>query len=515
MEFVRQKRASKAMPQRSLSTSGKLSARGGSLASTTSGTALSKRRVDRSRASTIYLPTHVMTKLKEKSIYVPQRDDNEHRDQELVAEKTRKENLEVKEKKLGWEASSPKLCTSNYHAVAVHDLDGCGLKDTQDVVLDLSVLPSPGCEVEHHGFHGKVPSNMDEATSDTGKESGHDLTEGKQLLVEEDKEITANVISLQGKMVGGSALAGSGSVTPRHRNSTLTKSASGAQSVAAFQRVVTSPESGITAATGFKQSQRWEADGRIIRIASPLMPLQQSSLQASALLDNCDGKDMIIPRSQNTKVSAKVATTYREDTGTQQKDLPARISMDEKSITMAISDSLTYGSSTGRQDGRRVRNKDRPDRPVWMVRHRAEFSPMAELSSQVSLGISSISDELASAESSMKPERVGSQNKHGGKVVTVSGLHAIDRVGDYEAGSLLQGSHRAEKLSSEVDIQNGQILLNKNSENKLQGSSTSIDLGNDNGDSSRQPPHTTEKQRWKLEPSIYWNDLGGIFLDEQ
>lgn len=261
MEYVRQRRALKAMPQKSLAAAGKISVRGGASSMASSSKMVLKRG---SRANSMYPPG---PRPKEKATYVPRYEESQRRD-----EKKGRAVLEA--------------------------------KDSKNIPEDSINKVKSGVELA--GVKGYAA--------------------GKKIL---DKEEPINGVALgDGK---------SGVTVARTRGTTLAKSPSG------------SYQNGGDDSSLNKSSQRIESGGggRLSKGAS-------SSRTPFLLQKSADDRDKRFSRSQVWKSSGREVNGLELESGAS-----SQIPAEDK-------------SEASRHDGRRLRNKDRPDRPVWTVRQRGD-----------------------------------------------------------------------------------------------------------------------------------------------
>ncbi|KAH7432265.1 hypothetical protein KP509_07G016200 [Ceratopteris richardii] len=270
MEFVRQKRAMKSMPQL-LAGSGKISVRGGTSSMASSGKMVLKRGTDRSSANSMYAGG---SRLKEKTTYVPRYEENQRRD--------------ISGDKKGRLADA-----KDYKTVQEDSYSKTG-----------------------------VPNQA-------GKQSGIKVFIGtKKNILGLDKEEIINGGS-SGSLVSVSDYK-NGAHIVRSREISSGKSGSSHQSTTGEDMLI----------------QRVESGGRHGKGASPRV---QFLLQKS---DQPNEREKRASRSQAWKSMNKELNASESDSVSSQ-------AAEEK-------------SEATRQDGRRLRNKDRPDRPVWTVRQRGD-----------------------------------------------------------------------------------------------------------------------------------------------
>jgi hypothetical protein len=145
------------------------------------------------------------------------------------------------------------------------------------------------------------------------------------------------------------------------------------------------------------------------------------------------------PRPQSIRLAGKdqtvslvlpLSSASEVESGASQNNNSSRsVDVKEKGSNIAASDGGLSASMSDRQDARRLRNKDRPDRPVWTPRRRSETVAVgSEVSSGISsagvpLPISVVSPEASQANlhsgtetvSRAEKEELVNDQKHGGK----------------------------------------------------------------------------------------------------
>ncbi|KAI5074417.1 hypothetical protein GOP47_0010378 [Adiantum capillus-veneris] len=269
MEFVRQRRALKSMPQKSLAA-GKISVRGGA-------SSMVLKRGAR------YSPG---PRPKEKATYVPRYEEGQRRD--VLADKKGRVVLEAKNIP---EDFSNKAGERNQGTTAVKS------------------------GIELAGVKGFVA--------------------GKKIVSGVDKE----------ELINGVASGNSGSLSDSKSGAPVgrTRGAASAKSPAAA--FLNNHNAGGDDSSLIKASQRIESGGRLSKGASssrtPFL-LQKSDQQ--------NERDKRFSKSQVWKTSSREVNAADLESGSFTEDR----------------------NDASRQDGRRLRNKDRPDRPVWTVRQRGD-----------------------------------------------------------------------------------------------------------------------------------------------
>jgi len=135
-------------------------------------------------------------------------------------------------------------------------------------------------------------------------------------------------------------------------------------------------------------------------------------------------------KDQTVSLVLPLSSASEVESGASQNNNSSRsVDVKEKGSNIAASDGGLSASMSDRQDARRLRNKDRPDRPVWTPRRRSETVAVgSEVSSGISsavvpLPISVVSPEASQANlhsgtetvSRAEKEELVNDQKHGGK----------------------------------------------------------------------------------------------------
>ncbi|CAK9191764.1 unnamed protein product [Sphagnum jensenii] len=135
-------------------------------------------------------------------------------------------------------------------------------------------------------------------------------------------------------------------------------------------------------------------------------------------------------KDQTVSLVLPLSSASEVESGASQNNNSSRsVDVKEKGSNIAASDGGLSASMSDRQDARRLRNKDRPDRPVWTPRRRSETVAVgSEVSSGnssavVPLPISVVSPEASQANlhsgtetvSRAEKEELVNDQKHGGK----------------------------------------------------------------------------------------------------
>ncbi|CAK9857792.1 unnamed protein product [Sphagnum jensenii] len=135
-------------------------------------------------------------------------------------------------------------------------------------------------------------------------------------------------------------------------------------------------------------------------------------------------------KDQTVSLVLPLSNASEVESGASQNNNSSRsVDVKEKGSNIAASDGGLSASMSDRQDARRLRNKDRPDRPVWTPRRRSETVAVgSEVSSGnssavVPLPISVVSPEASQANlhsgtetvSRAEKEELVNDQKHGGK----------------------------------------------------------------------------------------------------
>lgn len=349
--------------------------------------------------------------------------------------------------------------------------------------------------------------HMQETAVDLGNQGRdcRDLSNKKVLLLKEKEKDSS-----EGAVSGSSVLVidnGSGD-TPRHRRITSTKSSAGSLTV---QQGPTSPGTG--GSSTFKSDLRRDGSGRLGRAS---LQQQRSPVRQLLQFDQQADKDKRLPKPQiwraNSKELNTVSVSLSElESGSQLNNVASARFVDEKNE-----------HSAGVQDGRRVRNKDKPDRPVWTVRRRADTSTGSEPTVSLAAGLSSsppgeIVMLVGSHESNLKPAQFRNGMKlglgvgdKGGESCTDLGIDSVLGYGKSLPARVLRGSPSQDLSSYQVDTKNEASMISRSSDMKAPGVSKSINVGHENGDSCVQTPQVVaERERRKQEALEYWSELGG------
>eukprot|EP01018_Ginkgo_biloba_P023880 Gb_30577 [translate_table: standard] len=410
MDFVRQKRAAKSGSQRSAPSNGKLGRRAGGVSAATLSVVSHKRGLERRRMANA---TYV---LRDNTRIASNKDKTTY---VLVA---RREEQQHSESNLSLQAMTS--------AEAVEEDDGASLKSIQELTVTTSEVTAAG---------GDAPGEV-------GKK--------KMLLLKGKEKETAN---------------------PQRRQMPVSKGVSSAQQPggASHQQGVTSPVRGSPGASAFKQSQRREPAGRIVKGILSNKDLQQCP-QSSAMSSQAE---------QQNPYTLK----------------------DEK---MVANDPYAVATVAEKQD-RRMRNKDRPDRPVWTPRRRSDGVPGSD-ESQSSIASASIqtSSEMvvpirsqASLEGVSAPQQgvtsgfVGNINivddtfqqmdNSSGSSSAVPGKSRYTESSGSQSGRLIRlntgVAHSSEQPPIQGELKGDMLIASRSGDNKSQGSGRTILVTGENG----------------------------------
>ncbi|KAL3701267.1 hypothetical protein R1sor_019289 [Riccia sorocarpa] len=405
MEFVRQRRAAKAAPQRSLSS--KLGSRPGGVAIASLNLASHKRALERSRSGSLVYGTEnsvsILTQKDAKDvpaqILTSRREDQQRKDREMVSDRKKKDALEGKEKKAPREASIflakgnsslLRVETGRDRTAAVQPKDSVDGSD-----LDAVGIEGSANELESSGPHGVIRGKAGtndgasgEGTKDVNRREG---LRRKQLLLSKEKYQKDNE--------GGpgspspSANTPSGAYSQRHRTAISPRvSSPGTPSQQVSNAVYVASSGDGNSSTGLSKSghrrevgrnasrgglsPREHAAGTQQAASSQLPGPAESHAQQSSSQAERGGKRP--PRPQSARTSGKeqvVSSAFPSES-----DI-APSATEDKVTNASPKDSYTSSTGSEKQDARRVRNKDRPDRPVWTPRRRSDSAQTVDASS--------------------------------------------------------------------------------------------------------------------------------------
>ncbi|CAM6129447.1 unnamed protein product [Calypogeia fissa] len=443
MEFVRQRRAAKSAPQR-LST--KMVPRSGGVSVATSNSASHKRALERSRPGS----QMDFKEVQARDHTGGQRREEHRKEREVVIERRRKELTEAKERKLlHGEAASTGVSGMKGNATT------CQLAESSKENAHVAVLCkdslAPGTDGESAATEGlavevePLSSHSPAATvkfaneavvGDGAKDPKREVLKRKQLSVMREK---LHKDSEWGPTSPGQVSV-SGSYNQRHRPPVSPR----VTSASTQPQLATSGE-GSAGAAPSKPSQRREVSGR--NSSRGGSPRDQQSPHVTLLQDSCSqqqGSPQPVdrvgkrpPRPQNVRISGKEQSPSLASSG--ESDQAASLSSnstpaEEKSDSFPASD---------RQDSRRVRNKDRPDRPVWTPRRRSDTAQNTDASSSVS-SAAPVSSEEKSETSKLEKSEKG-LHRQVGKALSISGQNsAVESKGaDGAAGQHADGGGRS------------------------------------------------------------------------
>ncbi|XP_024373687.1 uncharacterized protein [Physcomitrium patens] len=386
MEFVRSRRAAKSIPQRGMASSAKLAARSAGVSASAYSLASQKRSSEKGRSgSSSYASDNASTSKESASHGPAPRDELQRKERETLIERKRKEAGEGKEKKSVREAvaAAIRANSGSHRGEASKEKSILLNKDLSEASSEgrpLRILSGSGESGSRTHTAGKVSAvnGSGENTTVADSREGHKREyKRKQLLIAREKDKEPAVESGQ----AAPAANGVSGNNQRHRSSGSTKVAAGAvqqaQSVTAYR--ATSP--GKSGSSG-KQNHRQESGGRI----SPRGSLPQGSSSPGAGSDHqaqshASGTQVERvgkrpPRPQAIRLAGKdqavslLSSAEAEGQGG---------NGEEWSVKHVGSDGVAVTpSSSEKQDARRLRNKDRPDRPVWTPRRREGVTGKAD-----------------------------------------------------------------------------------------------------------------------------------------
>ncbi|XP_024390724.1 uncharacterized protein [Physcomitrium patens] len=389
MEYVRSRRAAKSTPQRGMSSSAKLAARSGGVPVSAFKLATQKRGSEKGRSgSSSYTGDSASTTKESANHNSASRDELQRKEREHLIERKRKETGEGKEKKSVREAVAA--------AVRANSSSQRGEFSKEKTILltkDMSEAPSEGRALQNISAGGESGSR----TSVAGKVSavngsGEGLTAGdvrephkreykrKQMLVAKDKDKELAVDPEQAVSVANSVGVGTTN-NQRHRSSGPAKVAAGGvqQMQSAVAHRATSLGDSISSG---KQIHRQEYGGRTSLRGTPAQGSSAPGLgsdshaqpQASGTQVEKVGKRP--PRPQAIRLAGKdqaislVSSVEAEGQAG---------NGEERSVKQVANDGAASSPSLlDKQDARRLRNKDRPDRPVWTPRRREGVTGKAD-----------------------------------------------------------------------------------------------------------------------------------------
>ncbi|KAG6549749.1 hypothetical protein Mapa_008729 [Marchantia paleacea] len=466
MEFVRQRRAAKATPQvRSLSS--KVGSRSGGVAITSLNLASHKRGLERSRSGPLmYVADNSMSILTQKEskdapaqILGSRREDQQRKDREVLNDRKKKELAEGKEKKAIRDAVTPSIFLAKSNA-SILRMDsgkdrsaGVSVKDSVDTNdPDLTANEGSAVDLDSSSSHGLVRGKAganDGLSGDGGKDlNKREVLRRKQLLLSKDKVQKDNEAG-PGSPSLSSATGGS-SYSQRHRppvsprvNSPGTPSQQGPSSFYNASSGENNTPTGLSKSGHRRDLGRNSSRGglsprehtsSVQQSASSQLPSDPQT-QSQQVSNQAERGGKRPPRPQSARASGKEqvfssAFPSESDAG------PS--TTEEKISNTSPKEAYSSGTGIDKQDSRRVRNKDRPDRPVWTPRRRSDTAPSSDPSSSWVPSDASTSDNVAPD----TPATAGSQTG----VDTVFKPDKAERVPHRQAG---KGASSAESGSGE------------------------------------------------------------------
>jgi regulator of nonsense transcripts 3 len=385
MEYVRLRRAAKSTPQRGMSSSAKLAARSGGV-SASAYAASQKRNAEKGRPG-----SYAADSSKESGIHsgVP-REELQRKERESLIERRRKEAGEGKDKKSVSALASTRA--SNQRVDLSKEKNVLLTKDSAETgsVLEgraLQILSAGGDAGSRAAAKGtSVNGTGDGTVSGDGRDPHKREYKRKQLLVAKDKDKEAGVVE-SGQVAAAANGVGTGTAhSQRNRSSGSPKVSAGgaqqAQSVLAYRATST----GDPVSSG-KQSHRQEAVSR----SSGRSGVPQVQTGASAQGTSSTGSAL------DLQAQSQAAATQVERAGKRPPRPQAiRLAGKEQAVSLMSSSEAEAQAGNGeekvgkqmsgdgaslaseKQDARRLRNKDRPDRPVWTPRRREGVAAKAD-----------------------------------------------------------------------------------------------------------------------------------------
>ncbi|OAE23246.1 hypothetical protein AXG93_620s1130 [Marchantia polymorpha subsp. ruderalis] len=385
MEFVRQRRAAKATPQ--------------------------------------YVADNSMSILTQKEakdapaqILGSRREDQQRKDREVLNDRKKKELAEGKEKKAIRDAVNPSIFLAK-NSASILRMDsgkdrsaGVSVKDSVDT-NDPYLTANEGSAVDldsssSHGLvRGKAGAN-DGLSGDGAKDlNKREVLRRKQLLLSKDKVQKDNETG-PGSPSLSSATGGS-SYSQRHRppvsprvNSPGTPSQQGPSSFYNSMSGESNTPTGLSKSGHRRDLGRNSTRGglsprehtsSVQQSASSQLPSdpQTQSQQVSNQTERVGKRP---PRPQSARATGKEqvfssAFPSESDAG------PS--TTEEKISNASPKEAYSAGTGIDKQDSRRVRNKDRPDRPVWTPRRRSDTAQSSDPSSSWVPSDASASDNVA------------------------------------------------------------------------------------------------------------------------
>ncbi|KAJ7514598.1 hypothetical protein O6H91_23G051500 [Diphasiastrum complanatum] len=400
MEYVRNKRAAKAAPQRSASFSRKLALRAGIGGASPKNFSAKKRGVDRSKAHT---QTHsldiiVPTMTSKKEVHALASSKEEYQGDHDLQLKRRNDRDEVKDRKIvsatALRGNSIRMGTDGTKEIA----SSYSPKEGLATIARFSEGASGGVDVRKDVMKREILRKqlVEKAKN---KEVSSENTYGNSLYLNKE----------------------SGAISLKHRPPVSPKITSAVQQ----QQRAPSPGGSVSTNSTSKQMNRRESAGKSSR-GSVSLSKEQGVVQADYPTQNRDHSvqtEKRLLRLQVSRMSSKdhafsLSTSLspsEAEVGLQQLNLESKVQADGLTNNQSAIYLASPISGSDRQDARRVKNKDRPDRPVWTPRRRADNSQGADISvsmaTSTKLSESSVASVLGSDNTLTETGDTSSYNK--------------------------------------------------------------------------------------------------------
>ncbi|KAL2650414.1 hypothetical protein R1flu_018542 [Riccia fluitans] len=568
MEFVRQRRAAKAVPQRSLSS--KLGSRPGGVAIASLNLASHKRALERSRSGNLVSGTEnsmsILTQKEAKDgpsqILSSRREDQQRKERELVSDRKKKDVLEGKEKKAVREPASPSIFLAKGNSILRVETGRersvlVPPKDSVDGSGSASEMELGSAQGVIRGKVGMSEGPLGEATKDVSK---REVLRRKQLPLLKEKHQKDN----EGGPGSPSPSANTpvGPYSQRHRTAVSPRVSSPgtpSQQVSNASFATSSGDgnnsSGLTKSGHRRELGRSSSRGgqspREAGIqqaaSSQLLGPTESQTQSQQSSSQAERGGKRPPRPQSARASGKeqvVSSAFPSESDV------APSAIEDKVSSASPRESYAPNTLSEKQDSRRVRNKDRPDRPVWTPRRRSDSAQSSDPSpSWVPSDAStydSVTTDMPTGGEIMSNFQKAEKGAHrqAGKVAPSgdSGSSEGKTSAPYQVSAQLEGgrsyagfgsaygssstkvryvessnsrSSRGGRASSGAVLSIQERPVSSQAELKVDASSAAGDqktphagspYEKENGDSALNP---VEKERRKQESSLAWNELSG------
>jgi hypothetical protein len=541
---------------------------------------LSQRRSsDRSRPGT---PTHVSESAVANKEVVshganPRREEQQRREKEILMYRKKREINEGRDKKSLRDAvviaASPfrgNVGNSHMDPTKEHIIL---LKDSSETPAgsDSGAMHGLAGDVEQSGIEGLLlgkgfslvasPGDTAIASGDAKEASKRD-SKKKQVLNSKDnnKQTSTDVGQVGTVLLSDDSCGG---LAPNQQNHSPA-SAKGTSGSVQLQQVViasraTAAASAATTSSTSKQSHRRESGktspqaGLSVRhrvqvalsqhggatISIPVDPkgLSQQPLEragkwpprphAIRLASKDQTVSLLLPPSSSSEVESGVS---------QNNTISGSNHVKEKGSNMAASDGVLSVSVSDRQDARHLRNKDRPDRPVWTPRRRSDTVAVgSEASSGISSAVPSptavISAESPLVNSHSEIEAVpkgeegenGNHRKQGVKSGSNGRGSDSQQSSGVGSGSSMYGKTRYVETGSRssrlgrggmttgamLTAQDIQVLSQGDLKNETNGKSPGGRQNKEDEDHAVVPPQPSVMEDRRKQEGPYWNEHGG------